>query len=502
LSGKIFLGLLAMIVVFSGTMLYSLFNHHRTVGELRLLNRGYLAISFSIVEMRATQRVYNVLLERVLQEPDPTQTLGGLASARRLRPMILQDLRDVVRDLSDETPSKAESAFIERVSEDLEAIALLYEQGAEDYALLSTFVEHGNMAEAETLFSGIESQETEIESILRHLQSSLVRRINRVTARAEQRERQALIMFTALILASLGLALLVTLAIRNLLAPMADLTRGVEAVGRGDLDHRIEIRRMDEIGRYAAEFNQMAAALSERDRRLRHAERLAAVGKMASHIAHEVRNPLSSVGLNAEMIGEEAATLPPGRERREILGLSRKVVDEVDRLTAITRQYLQLGRLPSPEPSPTRLGSLVESVALFMEPELSEDDVELELDLDERDPELLLDPDQFRQVLINLLRNAAQALPEEGERRVEVRLVLDEDSVHLSVVDTGRGMPETETERIFEPFYSTREGGTGLGLSLVKHVVDGHGGTVRCFSERGRGTTFVITLPAGAAGLL
>jgi len=293
--------------------------------------------------------------------------------------------------------------------------------------------------------------------------------------------------------------LLVTLYIRNLLNPLADLSRGAEAIGRGDLDHRIQIRRMDEIGRYASEFNQMVTALQERDRRLRHAERLAAVGKMASHIAHEVRNPLNSVGLNAEMIGEEASSLPPSQARDEIVSLSRRVGDEVDRLTGITRQYLELGRLPSPEPVATPLGELVGSVVEFLGPDMAEQSVELVLDAGSDDPVVSVDRDQMKQVLINLVRNAAEAMDGDGERRIEVRIVTSGDSVMLSVKDTGRGMEEGDMEHIFEPFFSTREGGTGLGLSLTRHVVDEHGGRIECFSDRAKGTTFVITLPLAAS---
>jgi two-component system NtrC family sensor kinase len=500
ISGRIFLGLLAVILVFSGTMLYSLLNHHRTVGELRLLSRGYLTISYAIVEMRATQRVYNVLLERVLDEPDPSQTLDNLESARRLRPRILEDLRKVLHELREDTSLETERRFIDRLLGDLDGIERLYADGAEDYGLLTTFITDGSTGEAEQLFSGLAEQESEIETTLRHMQSASVHRINRIAARAEQRERQALWMFTALILASLGLALLVTLYIRGLLVPLALLRSGAEAIGRGDLDHRIRVRRMDEIGRTAEEFNSMAAALQERDRRLRHAERLAAVGRMASHIAHEVRNPLSSVGLNAEMIVDEASGLPESRSRDEILALARRVSGEVDRLTGITRQYLELGRLPSPEPRPTRLGALVRDVAELLGPDLSGRGIELVVETGGDGPEAALDRDQIRQVIINLVRNAAEAIEEGGERRVELRLVPSGDEVLLSVRDTGRGMEPGETERIFEPFYSTREGGTGLGLSLTRHVVDGHGGRIECFSEKARGTTFVITLPLARPG--
>jgi signal transduction histidine kinase len=252
---------------------------------------------------------------------------------------------------------------------------------------------------------------------------------------------------------------------------------------------------MDEIGRYAAEFNQMASALQERDHRLRNAERLAAVGRMASHIAHEVRNPLSSVGLNAEMIADEAATLEPSGPRDEIQNLARRVSEEVDRLAGITRQYLELGRLPTPEPVPTRISKLLASVVEFIRPDLEDRQIELTLEDDTDDPEILADPDQIRQVLINLVRNASQALDEHSERKVGIRLLASHESVTISVIDAGQGMAVGETEKIFEPFYSTREGGTGLGLSLTRHVVDGHGGTIACFSEQGKGTTFVISLP-------
>ncbi|MBW2264015.1 MAG: HAMP domain-containing protein [Deltaproteobacteria bacterium] len=495
ISNRIFLGLMAVIVVFSGAMLYSLLNHRGTVEELQLLNRGYLTLSFSIVEMRATQRVYNVLLERVLDEPDPSVTLDGLTSARRLRPMILDDLREVVQEIRSDTGLSDEHSFLDRVLVDLDDIEKLYDAGAEDYSLLVTLMRNGSVAEVEALFGDLQDQEREIETTLRHLQSASVHRINNVVARAEERQRLAIWMFTALILASLGLALLVTLYIRNLLNPLADLSRGAEAIGRGDLDHRIKVRRMDEIGRYASEFNQMVTALQERDRRLRHAERLAAVGKMASHIAHEVRNPLNSVGLNAEMISEEASSLPPSEARDEIVSLSKRVSDEVDRLTGITRQYLELGRLPSPEPIPTPLVELVSSVVDFLRPDMAERSVDLVLDAEEEGPVVSVDRDQMKQVLINLVRNASEAMDGDGERRIDVRVVTSDDVVLLSVKDTGRGVEEGDMEHIFEPFFSTREGGTGLGLSLTRHVVDEHGGRIECFSDRGKGTTFVITLP-------
>jgi hypothetical protein len=164
ISNRIFLGLMAVIVVFSGAMLYSLLNHRGTAEELQLLNRGYLTISFSIVEMRATQRVYNVLLERVLDEPDPSLTLDGLTSARRLRPMILDDLKEVVQDIRSDTGLSDEHSFLDRVLENLEDIERLYDGGAEDYSLLAILMRNGSTTEAEAMFGNLLDQEREIES--------------------------------------------------------------------------------------------------------------------------------------------------------------------------------------------------------------------------------------------------------------------------------------------------------------------------------------------------
>jgi len=134
-------------------------------------------------------------------------------------------------------------------------------------------------------------------------------------------------------------------------------------------------------------------------------------------------------------------------------------------------------------------------VVEFLGPDMAARSVDLVLDAGSEGPVVSVDRDQMKQVLINLVRNASEAMDGDGEHRIEVRVVGSDDAVLLSVKDNGRGMAREDMEHIFEPFFSTKEGGTGLGLSLTRHVVDEHGGRIECFSGPGEGTTFVITLP-------
>ncbi|MFW6197431.1 MAG: ATP-binding protein [Myxococcota bacterium] len=223
--------------------------------------------------------------------------------------------------------------------------------------------------------------------------------------------------------------------------------------------------------------------------RLIQTERLAAIGKMAAHVTHEVRNPLSSIGLNVEMLEEELADADT-----ESRGLLRAVQRELDRLTGITEEYLRLARLPAPRLEPEDVGDLVRQIAEFVTPELRNAGVELDVHIDESLPLVALDESQLRQALLNLLRNAREAMPEGG--RAEIGVTAGDGGVHIHVRDEGPGIPAEQRDRIFDLFYTTKERGTGLGLPLTDQIVVAHGGTIRCEGAPGQGTTFQLWLPA------
>ena len=225
--------------------------------------------------------------------------------------------------------------------------------------------------------------------------------------------------------------------------------------------------------------------------RLIQSERLAAIGRMAAHVTHEVRNPLSSIGLNVELLEEELAGA--GEEARELVAAIHR---EIEHLTAVTEEYLRVARLPNPQLEPEHLGDIVQNMAEFMRPELSAASIDLQVLVAQDLPLVALDETQMRQVLINLLKNAREAMPEGGRVRVEVRP--QAEGVAVRVADQGLGMTPDQRARIFDLFYTTKETGSGLGLPLSQQIVVAHGGLMRCQSAPDEGTTFELWFPAYA----
>ena len=250
----------------------------------------------------------------------------------------------------------------------------------------------------------------------------------------------------------------------------------------------------DELAALAREFNAMAQRLAARERELRaqgeallRSERLAAIGRIAAQITHEIRNPLSSISLNAEELGERA---PQARE------LCEAIVREVDRLTAITEDYLRFARLPKPQLQRADLNETVRDLVDFVRPELDANGVEVALSLSPSLPRVPADVAQVRQLLLNLLRNAREAMPAGGSLRVTTRVT--RGAVEIEVRDTGPGIPPDRLARIFDPFFTTKERGTGLGLAMAQEIAQEHGGQLFCDSAPGRGTAFTLRLPVPA----
>ncbi len=222
--------------------------------------------------------------------------------------------------------------------------------------------------------------------------------------------------------------------------------------------------------------------------RLIQTERLAAIGRMAAHVTHEVRNPLSSIGLNVDMLGEEIHGSGP-----ESLKLLESIQQELERLESITEEYLRLARLPEPALTPQNPVEFLHDVAEFVRREMDASGVELRLDISPTLPAVAMDEPQFRQALLNLLRNAREAMPDGGVAKLEAMRY--DNGVRIQVHDEGPGIGEEEREHVFDLFYTTKERGTGLGLPLTQQIVVAHNGRIACKARHPRGTTFEIWLP-------
>ncbi len=307
------------------------------------------------------------------------------------------------------------------------------------------------------------------------------------------------------------LALLATLAVILTLRPLRRLTDSVRRIGRGDWSERIEVGerpdRDDEATRLAREVNLMAGALEERERRLLHGERLAAIGRLAAQITHEIRNPLSSVALNAELLEDELGEF--GEASQEARLLLARISNEVDRLTQITEAYLGFARRPAPQLAKVDLVAELGDLLDFLGQEHERDGISVIRELPSEPIWVEADAGQLRQAFINLLRNAQEALLELGDSRmsddqpatIRVRVVRRAGEIATSVSDTGTGIPVGEGqgpsfERIFEAFVTSKVHGTGLGLPMVQQVALDHGGSVHLVETGPTGTTFEFRLPA------
>ncbi|MGB8330578.1 MAG: ATP-binding protein [Polyangiales bacterium] len=225
--------------------------------------------------------------------------------------------------------------------------------------------------------------------------------------------------------------------------------------------------------------------------RLIQTERLAAIGRMAAHVTHEVRNPLSSIGLNVDMLGDEIRDAGP--ESRQLL---ESIQQELERLESITEEYLRLARLPEPSLTPDDPSHLLRDIAEFVRREMDAAGVELRLEISSQLPAVAMDEPQLRQALLNLLRNAREAMPDGGTAKLEAMRY--DGGVRIQVHDEGAGIDEQEREHVFDLFYTTKERGTGLGLPLTQQIVVAHGGRIACKARHPHGTSFEVWLPAAA----
>ncbi len=311
--------------------------------------------------------------------------------------------------------------------------------------------------------------------------------------RARAREQRAVELLVGLTALTLIVAAGITLYARRVLQPLGRVTERARAVASGDLAPRPAIDDGSEIGELAETFESMVGAIRDAGQELVKAERLAAIGKMAAHITHEIRNPLSAISLNLDLLESEIED--EGRDPKEQRELVGAIKAEANRLSRLSEQYLSLARRPAPALVTESLGELVEEILAFIKPELSRAQVEVALTIEPEVPDVPLDENLLRQAIVNLIRNAREAMTEGGHLWLAVGKA--ERAVELAIEDDGPGIPEEVRVHVFDPFFTTKQRGTGLGLAVTREIVEAHQGTIACQPREGGGTRFLIRLPTG-----
>ncbi len=290
-----------------------------------------------------------------------------------------------------------------------------------------------------------------------------------------------------LLLITLASALLFGLGlIIRLVRPLLNLKDAVDRLAEEGFNKQIDVRGGDEIGELSKAFNEMVVklnrSLSEQDR----LSRLAATGELAATLAHEIKNPLNAIGGAALYIQKNFK----GSLIREFLSV---IYDEVARINRLTTTLLDFAKPVKPDPRPSDINRLVVETIDLLRQESDEQGIAIETSLDTEVPVIPFDYHQIKQVLINLMINSFDAVDKNGKIRVST--TLSGRGLLLSVEDNGRGIREEDMENIFNPFFTTRTRGTGLGLAVSRKIAKEHGGDITVESALGEGSTFTLLLP-------
>ncbi len=488
-SGKVLLALTVLLLAFAGDATYTVLTIQRARQGV-LANEAYLDLQGSVDAAWKSLNDFAPSLGRNMRL-DP-----NLALAFRISRKHLDDAVAAIDRFLEKDPESTRRPEFEATRKQVLAL----KQEVDGLAAEAGTAEAGANPRARPEF---ESHFATLTRSLNRLRRPLRGEAGQIAQRLTDDEETALQMALGLGIAGLVIACAAFLFTLRTLRPLGTLRARAREVASGDYARRTGVTSRDEIGDLAREFDAMAGAIQEREQRLIRSEQLATVGRMAAQITHEVRNPLASIGLYAELLGDEIADR--GDEPKRLVA---SIISEVDRLTEITETYLRFARLPRPKLEREDLGAIVKGVLEFARAELSQGGIALELDVAAELPEIAADEAQLRQALLNLVRNAREAMADAmadgqpGKLRVAVEKRGDAGTaeVVVTVADSGAGIPRENLAKIFDPFFSTKERGTGLGLALVQQIVVEHGGRVDVDSGA-TGTRFSLVFPAARASV-
>src|SRR5437660_7210937 len=281
--------------------------------------------------------------------------------------------------------------------------------------------------------------------------------------------------------------------------PIKSLSFAARRVADGDFSFRVPTsKRRDEMGELTELFNDMTVKLGrtrELEAQLYNAEKAVVVGRLASAIAHEIRNPLNYINLTLDHLRATFAPTDPSKQEK-FDSLTKQLKLEVARINTRITEFLNYSRPVKLEPRKLDLVSIARDALSIFEAQAADSNVEARLATQGEIPAVIADPESLRSALTNLIINSFQAMDGSGGQ-LKISLSSEDDgrSARIEISDTGRGIAAEDISKVFEPYFSTKETGTGLGLAIVKKAIDDHQGTISVKSKVGEGTTFVITLP-------
>jgi two-component system, NtrC family, sensor kinase len=484
------------VLAYAATLGWGIAAQRRAADDSVELGRGYVPVAMRLAQLRAAQTTLSTLIDGIPDEREPGSTRALLETLAGARRTMFVETRVALTQTLPAVGGDATHLLAPRLAAELDAIDALLDgdRGLFDHLFMA--IANGDRDGVNENLVLLGAIEHEADKRLRLLAARLSGSIDELSSAARDRELRSIWALAVLATLTLAVGVVVSLHVRRLLAPLARVTARAQSVSRGELTARQVAPSDDEIGQLEAAFENMVAGLARAQALALSNERLAAIGKMAAHVTHEIRNPLSAMSLNVEMLDEEIAhgeTAP----RAEIKNLLAAIQREVQRLEHLSEEYLRVARLPQPRMEADDVLMTVHEVVEFARREVENAGCTITVDAGADIPTVRFDEAQLRQALLNLLRNAREAMP--GGGPIDVWVAAEGMSVVIDVSDRGGGIPEAIRARVFDPFFSTKGEGTGLGLAITRHIVEAHGGAVTCEPRDGGGTRFRLALPIAPA---
>jgi signal transduction histidine kinase len=305
--------------------------------------------------------------------------------------------------------------------------------------------------------------------------------------------------FILLVLISSVISVLVIMLVKR---PTKRLMCTMMEVEKGNLSARVNVKNRDELGVLGESFNSMISSLErlgielseQHDQQIRQMEKMASLGELSSSIAHEIKNPLAGIGAAIQVLSSE---LKLEKTHGEVID---EITKQLKRMDKNIKDLLSFARPVEPKFMESNLNEIIERAKFYVKQSAERQNIRIEEGLEPTIPNIFVDPEQMQQVLLNVMLNAVQAMPDGGSLSIVTRLSEsmenhDEKGVEVSVSDTGVGIPTDQIHKVFKPFFTTKYRGTGLGLSISQAIVERHGGKLTVRSEPGRGTIINIALP-------
>ncbi len=493
---RLLVSYVVVLLAFALTMGLSLHDMRASALEAELLRSGYVPLQLYLGEALAEQNVLATQLNHITTAKNPADVHEWIDTATRARPLTFATARrNAEKIVSDDTSVEA---FRVEVVRELGKIEDELKSDPDTFARLFQSLSVDDRAAAERIHSELVKREADAAQRLRSLKGRVEERMATLSEFAQARERRSIQLLIGLSLLTMLVGVAISLYARRILRPLGLVTERAKAVAAGDLTPREVIADDSEIGELAQTFESMVSAIKSARADLVQAERLATIGKMAAHITHEIRNPLSSIGLNLELLegeiaegrseGQDAAN---AKETRELLSA---IKNETSRLARISEQYLSVARRPSPTLELDSVSDLARELLAFVKPELDQHGVTATFEADPQAPSVPIDESQLRQAFLNLVRNAREAMPAGGQIKIRVEAAAG-GGVDVCVDDEGPGIPEDVRASIFDPFFTTKQRGTGLGLAVTREIIEAHHGIIVCEALEPHGTRFRIHLP-------